>query len=81
MPTNTVNAPINPLTPFLCRYGEFVVLPQHDHINVCKPTDRQDPAYSRLADFLRARLAEVRQEVRAVPHILAVVVSLYRRKL
>lgn len=28
-------------------YGEFVVLAQHDHINVCKPADQQDPAYAR----------------------------------
>lgn len=33
-------------------YGEFVVLPNHDHITVCKPNNQQDPAYSVLVNFL-----------------------------
>jgi hypothetical protein len=37
-----------------------VVLQQHDHISVCKPTDRADPAYARLMAFLHARAREVR---------------------
>lgn len=39
-----------------CRYGEFVVLAQHDHISVCKPSDTADPAYARLIAFLHARV-------------------------
>jgi pimeloyl-ACP methyl ester carboxylesterase len=34
-------------------YGEFVVLPDHDHINVCKPYNKSDPAYSHLISFLK----------------------------
>jgi hypothetical protein len=34
-------------------YGEFVVLPNHDHINVCKPYNKSDPAYSHLISFLK----------------------------
>lgn len=33
-------------------YGEFLVLPNHDHITVCKPNNRQDPAFSVLVEFL-----------------------------
>ena len=55
--------------PLLCRrYGEFVVLSHHDHINVCKPLDKDDPAYSKLADFLKARVEEVKAEVRHAHH-------------
>lgn len=34
-------------------FGEFVVLPNHDHINVCKPHDKDDPAYSKVIEFLK----------------------------
>eukprot|EP00890_Picochlorum_soloecismus_P002505 jgi/Picsp_1/3255/NSC_06095-R1_binding protein len=40
-------------------YGEFVVLPNHDHITVCKPNNRQDPAFSVLVEFL----AELEKEL------------------
>lgn len=43
-------------------YGEFVVLAQHDHISVCKPSDPDDPAYARLIAFLRARAQELRRQ-------------------
>lgn len=54
--------PRHPLetTPHCRRYGEFVVLRQHDHISVCKPRDRGDPAYARLMAFLHARAREAR---------------------
>ena len=44
----------------LHRYGEFVVLPAHDHISVCKPLDAADPAYSRLMSFLHERVRALR---------------------
>ena len=44
---------LSPTHPPPCSYGEFVVLDQHDHISVCKPAHPGDPAYRRLADFLR----------------------------
>ena len=40
-------------------YGDTVMLPTADHIDVCKPLSREDPAYSTLA----AMLAEVLQRV------------------
>ena len=53
------------MTPPWCRrYGEFVVLSHLDHINVCKPLDKDDPAYAKLAGFLKARGEEVKAEVR-----------------
>lgn len=45
-----------------CSYGEFVVLDQHDHISVCKPSDPSDPAYARLMAFLHARVKTLRKE-------------------
>ncbi len=45
-----------------CRYGEFVVLDQHDHISVCKPHDPSDPAYARLMAFLHARVRALKRE-------------------
>jgi hypothetical protein len=43
---------------YFCRYGDFVVLKQHDHIAVCKPSDKDDPSYSHLLRFLQRRAAE-----------------------
>jgi hypothetical protein len=37
-----------------------VVLQQHDHISVCKPSDLDDPAYARLMAFLHARVRTIR---------------------
>lgn len=33
-------------------YGDFVVLPDHDHITACKPSTKADPAFSVLLQFL-----------------------------
>lgn len=47
-------------TPPPRRYGEFVVLSQHDHISTCKPADPSDPAYARLMAFLRQRVRDLK---------------------
>lgn len=57
-------------------YGDFVVLAQHDHISVCKPLDREDPAYARLMAFLHARVHALRllraeAEARRLDHMEA----------
>ena len=33
-------------------YGETVLLPEADHIDVCKPPSRQDPAYTALLGLI-----------------------------
>ncbi|KAI7843159.1 hypothetical protein COHA_003143 [Chlorella ohadii] len=43
-------------------YGDFVVLHDHDHISVCKPSDQADPAYAKLMAFLHARVRTLRKE-------------------
>ena len=55
-PTDTLPLPSR----LPCRYGDFVVLAQHDHISVCKPWDTSDPAYARLLAFLHARVRALR---------------------
>ena len=40
-------------------FGDFVYLKGIDHINVCKPLDRTDPAYAHLQEFLKARIAHL----------------------
>ena len=39
-------------------FGEFVLLEGVDHINVCKPPQKDDVAYTRLLQFLQARISE-----------------------
>ena len=39
-------------------FGAFVLLKGVDHINVCKPSQRSDPAYTELKNFLWARIEE-----------------------
>lgn len=34
-------------------FGEFVVLEQTDHVNICKPVTKEDLAYSKTLQFLR----------------------------
>uniref|UniRef100_A0A1D1ZP86 Uncharacterized protein n=1 Tax=Auxenochlorella protothecoides TaxID=3075 RepID=A0A1D1ZP86_AUXPR len=48
-------------------YGEFFVLPSHDHISACKPTDRSDAAYAKALDFL-GRCARSAARRRAEAH-------------
>jgi hypothetical protein len=50
-----VSALVVPLESAYPGYGEFAVLAEHDHISVCKPTDKTDPAYALVAAFLRER--------------------------
>lgn len=45
----------------MCRYGDFVVLHDHDHISVCKPSDTSDPAYAKLMAFLHTRVRALRK--------------------
>lgn len=40
-------------------YGDFVVLGDHDHVSVCKPRDKQDPAFGVLVKFLKERVAAI----------------------
>lgn len=42
-------------------YGEFVLLEGVDHINVCKPPHKTDPAYVKLMEFLKFRVQESRK--------------------
>ncbi|KAL3161302.1 hypothetical protein ABBQ38_009658 [Trebouxia sp. C0009 RCD-2024] len=42
-------------------YGEFVLLEGVDHINVCKPPHKTDPAYVKLMEFLQFRVQESRK--------------------
>ncbi|KFM25668.1 Protein SERAC1 [Auxenochlorella protothecoides] len=44
-------------------YGEFFVLPSHDHISACKPTDRSDAAYAKALDFLGRTVYQTMQTV------------------
>ncbi|KAL6867252.1 hypothetical protein ACP4OV_015276 [Aristida adscensionis] len=37
-------------------YGELVVLPSTDHINSCKPVNKNDPSYAETLDFLEKNL-------------------------
>lgn len=48
-------------SPISRRYGDFVVLHDHDHISVCKPSDQADPAYTKLMAFLHARVRTLRK--------------------
>ncbi|KAL6771089.1 hypothetical protein ACKKBF_B33870 [Auxenochlorella protothecoides x Auxenochlorella symbiontica] len=48
-------------------YGEFFVLPSHDHVSACKPTDRSDAAYAKALDFL-GRCARSAARRRAEAH-------------
>lgn len=41
-----------------------MVLDQHDHIAVCKPTSEKDPAYDRLFVFLKKRAEEAQERRR-----------------
>ena len=43
-------------------YGEFVVLKDHDHISVCKPRDKEDPAFAVLLRFLKVAAAGAARE-------------------
>lgn len=56
-----VSAPVVPLESAYPGYGEFVVLPLHDHVSVCKPTGVTDPAFSVLEKYLVDRAAEAMQ--------------------
>ena len=42
-------------------YGEFQVLPDHDHITVCKPRDMTDASFEALVQFLSKIEANIRQ--------------------
>ena len=42
-------------------YGSFMVLPEADHIDVCKPCARADPAYALVASFLHQCTASAAQ--------------------
>ena len=42
-------------------YGDFVVLANHDHVTVCKPTDLNDPAFVELVKFLKAQISLANQ--------------------
>lgn len=48
-----VKTQVVPLESAYPGYGELAVLPEHDHISVCKPLDRGDPAYTKTLDLLR----------------------------
>ena len=39
-------------------FGDFVMLSDMDHIAVCKPPTPDHPAYARLMEFLRQRVAD-----------------------
>ena len=43
-------------------YGEFHVLPSHDHISACKPADRNDVTYARTLEFLKRCVAAAERE-------------------
>lgn len=38
-------------------YGGFRLLSDHDHIDICKPTSREDPIYTDVLAFVRGCLA------------------------
>ena len=39
-------------------FGDLVVLPQCDHIDACKPRDREEPNYKRTLELIRAAALE-----------------------
>ena len=50
-----INAVIVSLESAFPGYGEFVVVEDRDHVNVCKPTSRRMLGYQKTIDFLRKR--------------------------
>jgi hypothetical protein len=48
----SLRAEVVPLESAYPGVGEFHVLQTTDHINVCKPSTKSDPAYTKLLAFL-----------------------------
>ena len=42
-------------------YGDFIVLPDHDHVTVCKPRNTDDASYAELIKFLHEQMKKVEE--------------------
>eukprot|EP00898_Chlorokybus_atmophyticus_P002214 jgi/Chlat1/2994/Chrsp2S08918 len=58
-------AEIVPLESAYPGFGEFIVLPDADHVNACKPCTREDVTYAKVLELVKQQL----QQVAPVPDV------------